>query len=357
MRSSSFAASGLAVLVTCVLCYGGCNAIPFIGGKCEVSSDCQSDFQYAADTHCVGGRCVCREPDERVCCAKGEEGPECFLRCLPCAECGEAPGTTDGGCPPVTPECVTVADCPGPPEPRCGTGVCVDGTCQIEFRHGPMLSQRRGDCRRSECTADGAVAEVDDPTDVYNDGEQCTTDTCEGTSARNEDLADGTICPEAGAGVCVGGRCVACWDLGWSQMCGLSLACDSQWCVPGHCVNTTFDPALGETGEDCGGPCRPCTTGTTCGVGADCYTGVCSSGTCQVPTCVDGVRNDAESGLDCGAPSCPLCAVGQGCRVAWDCTAGVCWAGVCEGPTCFDGVQNGQETGVDCGADCLSTCP
>ncbi|VVB51050.1 Carboxypeptidase regulatory-like domain protein [uncultured archaeon] len=49
----------------------------------------------------------------------------------------------------------------------------------------------------------------------------------------------------------------------------------------------------------------------------------CSEG----PTCDDGVKNQGESGVDCGGP-CPKC------------------------PTCFDGLQNQDETDVDCGGTC-----
>ena len=70
------------------------------------------------------------------------------------------------------------------------------------------------------------------------------------------------------------------------------------------------------------------------------------------PMCTDGVHNDAETGLDCGAPSCPLCPAGEGCLTGDDCESGVCWAGICEAPSCFDGVRNDDEAGVDCGPVC-----
>ena len=53
-------------------------------------------------------------------------------------------------------------------------------------------------------------------------------------------------------------------------------------------------------------------------------------------TCADGIQNQGESAVDCGAP-CPACS------------------------TCADGIQNGFETGVDCGgpdcAACAGGCP
>ncbi|MFH1133517.1 MAG: PGF-pre-PGF domain-containing protein [Nanoarchaeota archaeon] len=66
-----------------------------------------------------------------------------------------------------------------------------------------------------------------------------------------------------------------------------------------------------ETGVDCGGPCDPCNA--------------------TIATCFDGIRNQNETGIDCGGPCAP-----------------------CDGtlPRCDDGVKNGDETGVDCGGLC-----
>jgi len=52
---------------------------------------------------------------------------------------------------------------------------------------------------------------------------------------------------------------------------------------------------------------------------------------CSKESCSDGVKNQDETGVDCGGP----------------CTA-------CE--TCSDGIQNQSETGVDCGGPC-GACP
>jgi formylglycine-generating enzyme required for sulfatase activity len=62
--------------------------------------------------------------------------------------------------------------------------------------------------------------------------------------------------------------------------------------------------------------------------GADCASGVCSMHMCQVPTCTDRVKNQAESDVDCGGP-CPKCATGATCGKDADCTSGNC-AGTCQ---------------------------
>jgi hypothetical protein len=62
-----------------------------------------------------------------------------------------------------------------------------------------------------------------------------------------------------------------------------------------------------ETGIDCGGVCKPC------------------------PTCSDGIKNQDETGIDCGG-KCNPCA------------------------SCEDGVKNQGETGIDCGGTACVTC-
>ena len=86
-----------------------------------------------------------------------------------------------------------------------------------------------------------------------------------------------------------------------------------------------------ETGVDCGGSCPPCISCND-GIQNGTETGVDCGGSC--PPCIscnDGIQNGTETGIDCGG-SCPPCF------------------------TCNDGIQNGNETGIDCGGSC-PPCP
>jgi hypothetical protein len=69
-------------------------------------------------------------------------------------------------------------------------------------------------------------------------------------------------------------------------------------------------------------------------------------------SCTDGVKNGAETDVDCGG-SCGPCAIAQLCATSSDCATGVCVGGHCQSPTCSDGIKNGNETGVDCGGACF----
>ncbi len=90
-------------------------------------------------------------------------------------------------------------------------------------------------------------------------------------------------------------------------------------------------------------------------VGDDCKSRVCMDNKCVLPTCDDGVKNDGETDVDCGA-QCPEkpCVDGKGCATGKDCLSNVCWAGECLKPTCTDGVQNADEGGIDCGGSCAA---
>ena len=99
-----------------------------------------------------------------------------------------------------------------------------------------------------------------------------------------------------------------------------------------------------ESDVDCGGQaCSPCDVGQACNEAGDCVSLVCSGNTCQAPACTDGAKNGDETDVDCGG-SCAPCAPNQGCSVPEDCTSGICENEVCVPASCRDGVLNGTET-------------
>src|SRR5206468_537518 len=96
--------------------------------------------------------------------------------------------------------------------------------------------------------------------------------------------------------------------------------------------------------------------GKVCKMGTDCRTLSCSGTVCLVDTCNDGIRNGAETDVDCGGGKCRQCSVGQTCAAGADCLSRSCAGGKCASPTCTDGVQNGAETGKDCGGGVCKKC-
>jgi hypothetical protein len=108
-----------------------------------------------------------------------------------------------------------------------------------------------------------------------------------------------------------------------------------------------------ESDVDCGGSCSTCGVDRRCGAAADCFTGVCKSGSCAAPDCADGVKNGDESDIDCGG-RCDLCIFGRHCLSDGDCTSHTCDQGRCVVPFCQDHKHDSDETDVDCGG---ATCP
>jgi hypothetical protein len=308
------------------------------------------DCREAPGTVCTNEMCVCTSADLRFCNGK----------CRPISECwpgagggGGAGGGSGGGAGGIPSECETAADCKQPGDPRCGTATCSGGVCGLELKPLSKLeAQFAGDCKEKWCDGDGNLVELVEASDIYSDGLPCTENKCEAGSPVTSLVANGDICPIVGGGVCFDGECVEC---GNNVSCTGGLVCDDSKCVPSHCTNIKWDQVSGETAFNCGGPCNPCFTGDSCKVTSDCISGVCAQGACQAPTCTDGVRNDTETGPDCGGSSnCPRCSANQGCKLPSDCLSGVCWDGLCQSPSCTDGLKNGDETGEDCGGPCAA---
>lgn len=77
-------------------------------------------------------------------------------------------------------------------------------------------------------------------------------------------------------------------------------------------------------------------------------------------SCGDGVRNGAETAVDCGGDQCASCGTGAACFVPGDCASALCAnsaasaSPTCAAPSCADGEANGGESDVDCGAACAA---
>ena len=340
------ALGGMVAVALAVLGTSTCLRAPSSVDTCNNAADCR----LGSGRICWDGICTCPNEGQVYCLGVCLPETECVLAGDGAGGGGGTGGSGQGG------ECKVAVDCPQPGNPRCGAATCENGFCGLKLKPFSKLgSQIAGDCKDMWCNGDGNLIVIAEASDTYNDGAQCTMDLCQAGQAKNTPHVNADVCPQTGEGVCYNGACVACIDN--VTLCGGGLVCDGVRCVPMACTNDQWDPGVGETAKNCGGPCAPCDLGQPCKVNKDCLFGACLGSVCQPPTCMDGVRNENETGADCGGPpSCPRCPTGEGCKVGSDCLSKVCWVGLCQPPTCEDGIQNGNETDWDCGGPC-APCP
>lgn len=175
----------------------------------------------------------------------------------------------------------------------------------------------------------------------------CNASSCsDGTKDDNETDVD---CGGACSACAVGRGCAVDQDCASSACDAVSLTCAVNQC-------TDHRKATTESDIDCGGSvCRKCANGLACRNFLDCMSNVCDqpSHLCipYVDPCTDGVRDGAETDVDCGGGQCPACALGKACWLDFDCTSQACdgIAAVCVADACADHRVDGVESDIDCG--------
>lgn len=162
-----------------------------------------------------------------------------------------------------------------------------------------------------------------------------------------------------------GGSCGPCAE---GRRCEHNSDCESEncegnLCVPGkNPVNAACDDGRrngDETDIDCGGSCPArCEERKKCAEDRDCESGACdpNSRQCIQASCRDSKKNNRESDVDCGGPSCSGCASGEDCLLPFDCLSLACAQNKCGEASCKDGLPNGQESDVDCGGPKCPAC-
>ncbi|MBT9560425.1 MAG: hypothetical protein IV100_30650, partial [Myxococcales bacterium] len=196
--------------------------------------------------------------------------------------------------------------------------VCVAGSCDAAVEDGLAcadndLCNGAETCQAGTCAAGTAL--------VCNDGNVCTTDSCDSASGCvTAPAADGTACADGdacnGAETCQAGSCAA----------GTALVCnDGNVCTTDSCDSAS------------GCVTSPAANGTACADGNACN----GAETCQAGTCAAGAALVCNDGNVCTTDSCDsasgcvttpvangtACADGNACNGAETCQAGSCAAG------------------------------
>jgi len=294
----------------------------------------------------------------------------CFLACVACgAACelvaglgGEVPLQPDGGSPDggggAAPDggrpdggapCKSVADCPATSD--CTTEACTAGKCVMGLQPAGMaclggagVCDGAGSCvqclSNADCATSHPMAPICDLTD-----RKCVS--C--TDGIKDGQETGVDCGGPDCGACLGEPCAMGHMYG---VCGDGTACASQSHNPD---NVCCDMPCTGLCEGCVSASTGMASGTCAQVlfGMDPYmrcgaTGTPMAGGCghspNTCACNDGVKDGAETDVDCGGGTCPGCAGGKQCNSDSDCAVEV--AG--EISICNDGAC--------CESDCKAQC-
>jgi hypothetical protein len=181
---------------------------------CSANKTCQGAAPSGGCT-CNATACTvpgsfCLDAHDVASCSTAADG--CLVEggSLPCsvgATCQGPPGS--GGCLSNATSCTTASDCP-PPGSACVVATCTGGVCgTANVAAGTATSsQTPGDCHVTQCDGNGGTVSVVDNTDTpADDGNPCTSETCNaGTPAHPPRPAlsacgtnGGVVCDDAGS--------------------------------------------------------------------------------------------------------------------------------------------------------------
>ncbi|MDI1476094.1 hypothetical protein [Polyangium sp. y55x31] len=269
--------------------------------------------------------------------------------------------------------CNEAADCQGTDD-FCKKRTCISNTCGFEYTANNTAlpnGQTEDDCKRLVCDGAGNVVTVADPTDPKVDGNDCTQDTCNGTTPSNPNQPAGAVCNQNGGDVCnSAGQC----KKSPGKSCAAGADCASTFCNDSVCCST-----------NCNGTCRACNLAGSLGTCSPVPKGQEDAPSCTGASSCDGTNNGnsackKDDGQGCGAANecvSNFCVDGRCCVSACNTTCQACNVSGSEGNcanipagqpdvsasmTCDNGsVCNGsgvckKSNGTTCGAagDCLS---
>ena len=330
---------------TVILSETGCEVVfSEDGSECDPSSTC-------ATGACNAGECI---SSPKVC---DSDDPCMDMKCdLDSGECIGSPKSNGESCS-DTPACI-------------GADICVEGVCTAQEAVACAPQTGATSCKTTVCDPElGCIAQIT-PGKSCNDDNPCTVDdacgeagVCTGTSVctcTNDLECEGFFQPCDAKLSCVEGSCV---PTGEAVNCDDGNECTTDTCEPssGTCVYVNIS---GECDDD-----NLCTTADKCidgicaGVSVDCEDG---------DPCTTGEICDAASG-EClpGSGECPGCTAASDCPPAlacggtWECTDGTCVydgsaavdcsdvaTGPCETASCDSDSNNCVVSTLSDGIDC-----
>jgi hypothetical protein len=346
-------------------CVAGCRSDEgcTMGQRCDTAA--HACVACVTDTHCpTGQRCM---------------GNQCVAGCTDDSRCAMGERCCGGGCVDVQANTSNCGACGTTCMASNGTAACTMGACAVGACNTGFANCDNDAGNGCESNTTSSVAHCgacgnacpsrpnSEPTCTmgtcglrcnagFADCDMDASNGCEvnlGTSAAHCG-ACGAACQYANAaGVCMGGACQrgACnagfgdCDMDAANGCEVNLgtstahcgACGTMCsamngtagCAMGACTVATCNAGFGNCDGNAANGCETPTGNNPmhCGAcGTVCPSGVCRDGMCRPAACDDGVRNGAESDVDCGG-ACTACTLCRRCNTNSDCGAEVCGPG------------------------------
>ncbi|MFO0660896.1 MAG: proprotein convertase P-domain-containing protein [Polyangiaceae bacterium] len=258
-------------------------------------------------------------------------------------------------------QCVNASTCPAAPN-ECQTAVCTNGTCGFDnVAVGTLTAgQTSGDCKKVQCDGNGNIQTVNDDTDVNNDNNACTVDTCNAGAPVHTPASAGVSCGTNQ--VCnASGSCVGCNVA--TDCAGTDTTCKFRTCINNVC-GTGLAPAGTPLPNQNAGDCQklqcnaagnvisiPDNTDLPADDGFQCTAEVCNSGVPSHPAKSAGSACSEGSGSLCnGTGSCVQCLIAATCPGSdTECQTRTCdSSGTCGVSFAAPGTPLAAQTAGDC---------
>lgn len=254
------------------------------GTTCASVTDCPAPASACETSICVGGVCGSLAVNAGTVLAEQVPGDCQELSCDGAGHVETSPDAAGTACSVGSGnvcdgngqcvECLEPLDCPGD-DTACVFRTCENHQCGIALApFGPTPEQVGGDCLDRRCDAAGNVVNFFDPSDLEDDGIECTVDACMPAGTTHEPKPTGTPCSQGDGHLCDAATCmpylpfVCVTDVG-------SYAAGSGEHEPWYVQFAGIDGITYQCNE---GPCY-CKQGNSCKVVIS--LGVTVPGTCQ----------------------------------------------------------------------------
>ncbi|MDP2276027.1 MAG: lamin tail domain-containing protein [Archangium sp.] len=255
--------------------------------------------------------------------------------------------------------CVSFTDCPGS-DTECQQRTCTAGVCGFGYaaQNTPVASQTANDCKKNVCDGAGAITPANDDTDLPNDNNSCTTDSCAAGAPTFTNVTAGTACGTAG--VCSGGQCVGCNAP--SDCPGSDTECTARTCVANVC-GVTFTAANTAVAAQAANDCKKNVCDGSGNVvnqndntdlplddGNQCTSQVCTAGVASFPTVPVNTVCTQNGGAFCSAGgNCVACTAASQCPGSdTECQTRTCTNNVCGVTFAANTVVTASQTAGDC---------